>query len=355
MKKYIGLEEMSNENCSSVFGVISSYGEISRKEIAEITGLSWGGMTKIVNKLFEKGYIVENPGEGAKAQGRKPKLIRVNSDNNFVVGLDINRMGLTAYVMDLAGRVLKEYTEDCSFDKKEAILEGILNFLRKIVGEYAKKNILAIGVAMQGILDVEQGISVEFPQCPDWKNVPIRKILEEEFHAEIFVEHDPNCILYSFLKEKEIENTLLLRVDSSVGMAVSIDGRVLRGNGLLEVAHYIAVPDGKKCHCGQRGCLEAYTAACFEGKENYEPAVEELVAPLAVFINNMCQMFHVKKIILTGKLMMHKEIFASALLKQFEQYCGNRKTEVAFVEESGHAVHGAALIAVQRAIDEIRA
>ena len=149
MKKYIGLEEMSNENCSSVFGVISSYGEISRKEIAEITGLSWGGMTKIVNKLFEKGYIVENPSEGVKVQGRKPKLIRVNSDNNFVVGLDINRMGLTAYVMDLAGRILKEYTEECSFDKKEVILEGILSFLRKIVGEYAKKNILAIGVAMQ--------------------------------------------------------------------------------------------------------------------------------------------------------------------------------------------------------------
>ena len=59
MKKYIGLEDMSKVNCSNVLNVIREAKEISRKEISEITGLSWGGMTKIVNKLFEKGYIEE--------------------------------------------------------------------------------------------------------------------------------------------------------------------------------------------------------------------------------------------------------------------------------------------------------
>ena len=57
MKKYMDLEDMSKVNCSSVLNVIREAKEVSRKEISDITGLSWGGMTKIVNKLFEKGYI----------------------------------------------------------------------------------------------------------------------------------------------------------------------------------------------------------------------------------------------------------------------------------------------------------
>lgn len=354
MKKYIGLEEMSNENCSSVFGVISSCGEISRKEIARITGLSWGGMTKIVNKLFEKGYIVEKPGEGSASHGRKPKMICVNSENNFVVGLDVNRMGMTAYVLDLSGRILQEASKDCSFSGKDVIIEEILSFLRQLVSAYEDKNILAIGVSMQGILDAEQGISAEFPQCQDWKNVPVRKILEDEFKTEIFVEHDPNCILYSVLKDGEAENTLLLRVDSSVGMAVSLDGRVLRGNGLLEIAHSIAVLDGKPCRCGQRGCLEAYTAACFTEQGVQQDAVEELITPLTVFMHNMCQLFHATKVILTGKLMRYKEMFERELTDHFEQYCSNGKIEIEFVEETGRAALGAALIAVQRAIDKIK-
>ena len=60
MKKYMGLEDMSKVNCSSVLNVIREAKEISRKEISDITGLSWGGMTKIVNKLFDHGYIVED-------------------------------------------------------------------------------------------------------------------------------------------------------------------------------------------------------------------------------------------------------------------------------------------------------
>lgn len=354
MKKYIGLEEMSNENCSSVFSVISSCGEISRKEIAGITGLSWGGMTKIVNKLFEKGYIVEKPWEGSASQGRKPKMICVNSENNFVIGLDVNRMGMTAYVLDLSGKILQEASKDCSFTTKAGIIGEILSFLRQLVSAYEDKNILAIGVSMQGILDAEQGISAEFPQCPDWKDVPIRKILEDEFQTEIFVEHDPNCILYSVLKDREAQNTLLLRMDSSVGMAVSLGGRILRGSGLLEVAHSIVVLDGKPCRCGKRGCLEAYTAACFTEQGVSQEAVGELLTPLTAFLYNMCQLFHVKKVILTGKLMEHKEMFEKQLADRLGQYCSNGKIEIEFVEETGRAALGAALIAVQRAIDQIK-
>lgn len=354
MKKYIGLEEMSNGNCSSVLNIIGHYGEMSRKEIADITGLSWGGMTKIVNKLFEKGYIVEGKGEKVSAQGRTPRVISINKHQNFVIGLDINRMGLHAYVMNLAGEVLKEYSEEGSFDARDNLLNEILFFLRKVVEEYREKRILAIGIAMQGLMDTEQGISIKFPGCQDWRNVPIRDILKEEFQMDVYVEHDPNCMLYSVMCEEEKENMLLFRVDSSIGMAASLNGRIIRGNGLLEVAHHIVVPEGKKCRCGQRGCLESYVAPCFVNKQLQVAAVADMIQPMAVFMSNMCRIFNSDQIVLTGDLMKHNSFFRNSLLDKFYQYCDKENVIVRFVEEADRAVRGAALIAVQNAIDKIK-
>ncbi len=354
MKKYLGLEEMSNVNCSTVLNVIRNCGESSRKQITDITGLSWGGMTKIVNKLFEHGYLEEDKCVKGAASGRTPGMLRLCRTHNFVIGLDINRVGFSAFVMNLAGELQKEYAAEVTFGNKEELLKAIIDFTGSIVNEFREKNILAIGVAMQGILDVENGISVKFPQCPDWENVPIKAILEEEFCFPIFVEHDPNCILYSNMHDEESENMLLFRIDNSIGMAVSINGEILRGNGLLEVAHCIVVPQDKQCQCGQKGCLEAYVAPCLSKDGVNKQAVCELIEPLAVFMSNMVHVFHADTIILTGRLARYHEVFEKELLETFHRICAGDEISLKFVEEAQLAVNGAALIAVQGAIDGVK-
>lgn len=354
MKGYIGQEEMSNANCACVLDLIRHHGGIARKEIAQITNMSWGGMTKIVKKLLENGYIVEDKIEKQVGYGRIPSVIRINKEQNFVIGLDVNRMGLRAYVVNLAGDVLKEYAEEGAFDNKADLLKTVISVLEHIVGEYREFRVLAIGIAMQGIVDEEQGISVRFPRCADWDRVPIQDILEEAFRIPVFIEHDPNCILYSVVQEEEKENTLLLRIDSSVGMAVSVGGRILKGKGLLEIAHQIVVPDGKQCRCGQRGCLEAYVGPCLVKKEFHPEAIEEMITPLAVTMRNMRHLFNVKKIILTGELMKHRSVFEKVLLERFYQYEDNKETTVSCIDETNRAVYGAALTAVSGAIQHIK-
>lgn len=354
MKKYMDLEDMSHVNCSRVLRVIRDCGEVSRKQISDITGLSWGGMTKIVNKLFENGYIVEGKSENVSGIGRTPNLIRINKYQNVVIGLDINREGFGAYVMNLAGEIQKEYFLEASFDSKEELLRTILDFTRGIVEEFEVRKIAAIGVAMQGMLDIERGISIKFPHCHDWKNVPMKELLEEEFGVPVFVEHDPNCMLYSIMSEEESENMLLFRIDSSVGMAASVNGRIIRGNGLLEVAHCIMMPGGKPCRCGKKGCLEAYVAPCLIKGKLQEQGIPEMIEPMAVCMNNMTHIFHADKIILTGRLVKYRDVFEELLMKKFYEYCEKEEVEVEFVQESELAVRGAALIAVQGAIDQLK-
>lgn len=353
MKKYMGLEDMSKVNCSSVLNVIREAKEISRKEISDITGLSWGGMTKIVNKLFEKGYIEEEKSTIPTGAGRIPGVITICKDYNVVVGVDINREGLAGCVLNLAGDILDEYSADVFCETKEELMQSIISFTSRIVKENNKKNILAIGVAMQGIVDVEKGISIKFPGCTEWNDIEIRSILENHFHHPVFIEHDPNCMLYSAVYSNPMENSVLFRMDRSIGMAVTLDGNILRGNGLLEVAHSIAVVNGKECKCGKRGCVEAYLKACLKGGQFCPEAIDEMTKVISVLMYNMSQIFNASKLILTGKLINYKDVFEDKLMEEFHKYSEPGQVKVEFMEETGKVVYGAAMIAIQGAIDQI--
>lgn len=354
MKKYLGLEDISNTNCSNVLHVIREAGVISRKGISDETGLSWAGMTKIVNKLFEKGLLEESKYKSTSAgAGRIPNVIRICRDKNIVLGVDINQEGLRGCIINLGGEIQKEYSAQPDYINREELLERIKDFIGNMIENHKHQNILAIGVAMQGEFDAETGISVNFPGCEDWNNVPIKEILENSFEYKVYIEHDPNCILYSQIVKEKRGNTILFRIDRSIGMAAYIDGKIIRGKGLLEVKNCIVSPDGKEVDKIRKGSLEAYVYDCIHGKEYHEQGVKDLIPLFANFIYNMGRVFHAESVILTGELIGYKVYFQEELCNEFQKYLIKDEIELLFMDEIKKAVYGAALIAAQAAIDSI--
>ena len=69
-----------NDFLENTFSAQSS-GGISRKQISDITGLSWGGMTKIVNKLMEHEYIVEE--KNISVWNRSFKMLTSGTSRQF--------------------------------------------------------------------------------------------------------------------------------------------------------------------------------------------------------------------------------------------------------------------------------
>lgn len=345
---------MSNGNCASVLSVIRNCGALSRKQISDITGLSWGGMTKIVNRLTEHGYIIEEKLENATGAGRTPGLLRVNDKEYYVIGLDINRAGFGAYVMNLCGEIIEAYEREVTISDRESLIHNIFDFTEMIIGNFSDRQLLSIGIAMQGVVDSKRGISVSFPHCTDWKEVPLREMMCERFGVDVFVEHDPNCMLYTFLSEEDAENMLLFRADNSIGMAASVEGRIIQGSGILEVAHTVVIPGGRECRCKRQGCLESYISPCLlKGKLQME-ALPEMIEAMAFTMYNMAKVFNSEKIILTGRLARYRKHFEEKLKNRFYELILDDKLQFEVIEETTQAVQGAALIAVQGAIDGLK-
>lgn len=350
MKKIINNEIMANRNGSNVLNIIQENVSISRKQITELSGLSWGGMTKIVNKLLESGYIIEKKQDSNSGSGRNPCIISINNERNFVVGLDINETGLKAVVMNLSGEYLKDYSASVKSDNKDDLLDEISEFISSVFDDFPDDVIIAVGIAMQGIVDEKKGISVMLPWVSDWENVPVKDILEKRFSKKFYVEHDPDCMLYPYIRSKA-ENIMLMRVDKSIGMAVSVMGEILKSKGILEIAHNIIIPGGKMCVCGQNGCIEAYIKPCLKNGDIVLDAVFEFVPVFSVLIKNMTDIFNIDKLILTGDLIKYKDLFEEKLFCETKKL--NCRANIVFSESNNNAVLGAALIAINKSIEEL--
>lgn len=95
-------------------------------------------------------------------------------------------------------------------------------------------------------------------------------------------------------------------------------------------------------------------SSCMEKNNVNEKELQELIEPLALFVSNMIQVFHSDTVFLTGNLIKYKNLFEAAFRERLTFYCGNQLPQLSFTEEGTLAVQGAALIAIQGAVDNLK-
>lgn len=349
MKQFMGQNTMSRVNCVNMLELIREFGQLTRRQLEAATGLSWGGVTNMVNRLISAGYVVERKSAAGSACGRTPGILEINGDDHFTLGVDVNDTGLSACVLNLKGQMLAEFSAPADFTEPNALLECIIAFIEKVLEAYASKHVLAIGISMQGEVDGRNGISVHLPQCPGWEHIPLKMLIEERFGLETVLAHDPDCMLTAYLSRSEEENVVLLRLDRSLGMAAALHGEILSGNGLWEAAHMIVDPAGPVCRCGNNGCLEAYVQACGVGRQVSQKALHALAQPLGVAVGNLIRLFRPETLVLCGDLMKYQDSFWHSFLME----TGQHSVEIRAVADARSAMEGAAALAAKQAIHQV--
>jgi glucokinase len=122
------------------------------------------------------------------------------------------------------------------------------------------EQLTGIGVGCPGPVDLEKGVIREAVNL-GWKNVPLRKILENEFQCAVEVLNDVDAGVYGenrFGAAEGARTVVGVFPGTGIGGGCVYDGSILRGKRIscMEVGHMRVRPDGRLCGCGQRGCLE---------------------------------------------------------------------------------------------------
>jgi glucokinase len=101
------------------------------------------------------------------------------------------------------------------------------------------------------------------PNIPGWKEVGLKKILEQETGLPVFIDNDAKLMALAEHKTgsaKGYSNVLCLTLGTGVGGGLIINNSLYRGkdNAAGEIGHLPLNEYGPVCGCGSQGCLEAY-------------------------------------------------------------------------------------------------
>ncbi len=186
----------------------------------------------------------------------------------YAVGIDIGGTKISLALGTEKGRILTRDEIPTQTEKKTgACIRELSAKLKSLLrrSKIPKKNILGIGVGCPGAVNTLKGIVPRSPNLPGWTALPLRKLLSKAAGLPVFLANDANAAAIGesvFGAGRNTENFIYITVSTGVGGGIILNGRLYEGTGFVagEIGHISVVPDGRKCNCGQRGCLEAYAS-----------------------------------------------------------------------------------------------
>lgn len=316
---------------------------LSRSEIARKMGLTRATASVIADELLQEGFILGSGG-GEVHRGRTPIPLSLNSNACYAVGVYLSRNGCTVGLIDICSHLIGEKHLLLSGAQKNNITELLSSTISQLIGEAKidSKKIVGVGISAPGPLDGERGLILNPPRFDLWHNTDICSIIRDELSIPAYLENDASCLARYNMGKREAggsEDFLLLLVDSGVGSGVISRGKLLKGLGYFtsELGHTTINFQGKKCECGNIGCLEAYAAmpnllasTPFSKWEDVidqfesDPKARVLVAAeaeyLAAGICNMANIISIDTVLLAGDLLYGIERIAPILEEKVNRH-----------------------------------
>jgi len=163
----------------------------------------------------------------------------------------------------------------------EVVIDKMAQTVEKLLADsnLSPHDVIAAGIGTPGPARYSEGIIIKSTNMPKFKNVPIRQMLSEKLGGKpVSFDNDANVAClgeYAVGAGKGVNNMVFFTLGTGIGGGIINDGRLVHGCGenAAELGHIIIYPDGRKCNCGQRGCVEAYASADATAKRAAE-AVE---------------------------------------------------------------------------------
>ncbi|OEE87523.1 transcriptional regulator [Enterovibrio norvegicus FF-162] len=248
-------------NGAAVYRLIDQQGPISRIQIADVSSLAPASVTKITRQLLERGLIKE-VAQQASTGGRRAISLTTECApfHSLAVRLGRDRIELTLF--DLSGKPLAEHDEAFHYPNQETLIEGLLFHLHSFLASQQDvvKELIAVAISLPGLVDAETGI-VEYMPHITIDKLPLSDLIRDEFGVQCYIGNDTRgqaLAEHYFGVSKNYYDTLLVSVHNGAGAGIIVNGQVFLGynRNVGEIGHIQIDPLGKKCQCGNFGCLE---------------------------------------------------------------------------------------------------
>ena len=128
----------------------------------------------------------------------------------------------------------------------------------------SRRELRGVGLGAPGLLDARRGVIHRLVNVPGgWRGVPLARLMRQRLRCRCVIDNDANVVAlgeWRFGAGRGTRHGVYVTLGTGVGGGVILNGALVRGaaGSAGELGHVTIDPDGPRCGCGNRGCLEAF-------------------------------------------------------------------------------------------------
>jgi glucokinase-like ROK family protein len=275
----------ANTHQARLLRLLRDGGPNSRAQLGDRIDLSRSKLAVEVDRLIETGLVVSD-GLAASRGGRRSHNIRLAPTLRFL-GVDIGATSIDVAVTNAELDILGHINQP--MDVREgpvAVFEQVLSMAAKLKASGFAGAFDGAGIGVPGPVRFPEGVPVAPPIMPGWDGFPVREALSQELGCPVMVDNDVNLMAMGEQHAgvaRSVNDFLCVKIGTGIGCGIVVGGEVHRGatGSAGDIGHIQAVPDGRPCACGNRGCLEAHFSGAALARDAEEAARQGLSAELA--------------------------------------------------------------------------
>ncbi|MGI9474812.1 MAG: ROK family protein [Rubripirellula sp.] len=186
---------------------------------------------------------------------------------DLYAGIDLGGTSIHGALSDGDGNVLtRDVTPTNSHVGPLAVLDRVESLLRALCATVHEgpASLRGIGIGLPGLVDQQNGIAKFMPNLPtQWRDVPVAEYLCDRLCCPVAIMNDVRMATLGELKygrgrDQPTATLAFFSIGTGIGGGLALDGKLHLGplGAAGELGHQTLQPNGARCGCGNRGCLE---------------------------------------------------------------------------------------------------
>jgi glucokinase len=219
------------------------------------------------------------------------------TDKKWIIGVDLGGTNIVVGVLPMEGGsgevlALRSHPTEAQRGAK-FVVDRINHLIDDARAEVLDKqggvaaDFAGVGIGSPGPLDRKAGIVINTPNL-GWRNFPLRDLVSNAVGLPAVLDNDANCATYGewwLGAGRNVDTLVGLTLGTGIGGGIVLHGEIFHGvsDAAGEIGHTTIEANGRKCKCGNYGCLEAYAsgpAIALRAVEGIEAGAESMLPDL---------------------------------------------------------------------------
>ena len=197
------------------------------------------------------------------------------SANTPSIGIDLGGTKTECLLLAADGSVLlRNRRPSLQTEGYDAMLTVVLEMIGEAAAELPPATLCTVGIGIPGSIDPETGL-VRNANSTCLIGHPLKSDLEQRLGCPVQIRNDADCFTLAECRAGAGRGYGLVFgviMGTGCGGGICIDGAVREGPHRIagEWGHFSVDPNGRKCYCGNRGCVETLISGSGVERSHYE-------------------------------------------------------------------------------------